>query len=152
MNHLSRKFLGGLAALSVTVAAWAGASRDEAVAQVNAAVAHMKKVGSERAIAEFNAEDKWKVKGMTVLVVDEQGVVHASSINAKLRGKTTLDLTDPNGKQFAKEALVIASTTGEGWLEFQFLNPETRKIVDRVMVVRKSPAGGGFVAVAMDKP
>ncbi len=150
--NLKRKFLCGLATLSVAVSAWAGASRDDAVAQVNAAVAYMKKVGSDKAVTEFNAEDKWKVSGMTVLVVDEQGIVHASSINAKLRGKTTLDLKDPNGKEFAKEAMVIAATKGEGWLEFQFLNPETRKVVDRVMVVRKSPAGGGFVAVAMDKP
>ncbi len=147
-----RKVLCVLATFSVAMAAFAGASRDDAVAQVNAAVAHMKKVGNEKAVAEFNAEDKWKVNGMTVLVVDAQGIVHASSINAKLRGKTTLDLKDPSGKEFAKEAMALASTKGEGWLEFQFLNPESRKIVDRVMVVRKPPAGGGFVAVAMDKP
>jgi signal transduction histidine kinase len=133
-------------------AAWAGASRDDAVAQVNAAVAHMKKVGADQAIEEFNSEGRWKTNGMTVLVIDAKGVVKASSLNHKLLGKTTLELRDPTGISFAKEAIKIVSTVGEGWVEFQFLNPESRKVVDRVMFVKKPPAGDGFVAVAMDKP
>jgi signal transduction histidine kinase len=144
--------LCGLVLAACTFAAVAGSSREDAVAQVNAAVAQIKKIGIEKAVEEFNADDRWKTGGMTVLVIDEKGVVHASSINAKLRGKTTLELKDPNGKEFAKEAMTIAATKGEGWVEFQFLNPESRKVVDRVMFVKKPPVGGGFVAVAMDKP
>ena len=146
------KILCGLMAAIFTLTCWAGSTREDAVAQLNAVVALMRKVGAEKAIAEFNADERWKTGGMTVLVVDEKGVVHASSINAKLRGKTTLDLTDPNGKAFAKDAMALVASKGEGWVEFQFLNPESRKIVDRVMFVKKPPVGGGFVAIAMDKP
>ena len=152
MHKKTLSVAGSMLLAATSLACWAGSTREEAVAQVNAAVAHIKKVGTEKAVTEFNAEERWKTGGMTVLVVDEKGIVHASSINAKLRGKTTLDLRDPNGKQFAKDAMTLASTKGEGWVEFQFLNPESRKVVDRVMFVKKPPAGGGFVAVAMDKP
>lgn len=131
--------------------ALAGASKAEATAQVNAAVAHVKKVGVEQAVKDFNTDPQWKVNGMNVIANDAKGMVLASSLNDKLRGKSTLEIKDPSGKFFIKEATDLAATKGEGWVEYQFVNPETKKIEDRTMFVKQTPGGVGFIAVAISK-
>lgn len=90
-------------ALMVTSSWASGASRAEAQAQVNAAINHAKKVGVEQATKDFNTGPDWKVKGMNVILNDMKGLVLASSLNERLIGKNTLEIKDPNGKEFVKE-------------------------------------------------
>lgn len=136
---------------SVVVSAWAaGATKPEATAQVNAAIAHFTKVGPEQAIKDINSGPEWKAKGMNVIVDDMKGQVMASSLNEKLVGKTTLEMKDPSGKAFVKEFAATAQK-GEGWVDYQFINPETKKLEERSMFVKKIPNFDGFVGVAITK-
>ena len=135
---------------ALAVSAWANATRSEAQAQVAAAVSHVKKVGLEQAIKDFNSAPEWKVKGMNVIVNDMGGVVLASSLNERLIGKNTLAIKDPSGKEFVKD-MVATAKKGEGWIDYQFINPETKKLEERSMFVRKVESGEQFVGVAITK-
>ena len=85
-----------------------------------------------------------------VNLVDMKGVVLASSLNERLVGKNTLESKDPTGKEFVKEFIATVQK-GEGWVDYMFINPETKKLEDRSMFVRKVPGFEGFVAVAITK-
>lgn len=145
------KFAACLFATVLAFGAWAaGASRADAQAQAAAAVAHIKKVGPEQATKDFNGAGEWKTKGININLVDMKGVVHASSLNDRLVGKNTYEAKDPNGKEFVKEFIATAQK-GEGWVDYQFINPESKKLEDRSMFVRKVAGWDGFIAVAISK-
>lgn len=140
-------------ALSVGVAASAlaqGATRTEAQAQVTAAVNHVKKVGIETATKDFNSAPEWKVKGMNVILNEYKGTVLASSLNERLVGKNTYESKDPSGKEFVKE-MVATAQKGDGWVDYQFINPGTKKLEERSMFVRGVPGAEVFVGVAITK-
>ena len=88
--------------------------------------------------------------GININFVDMKGVVLASSLNERLIGKNTYESKDPTGKEFVKEFIATAKK-GEGWVDYQFVNPETKKLEDRSMFVRKVPNFDGFVAVAITR-
>lgn len=146
------RFVAGLAVgIALAGAAWAnGASRAEAQAQVNAAIAHFKKVGTEQAPKDFNTAAEWKVKGMNVVLNDMKGLVISSSLNEKLIGSSTWELKDPSGKEFVKEFAATAQK-GEGWVDYQFINPETKKLEERSMFVKRVPGFDGYLGVAITK-
>ena len=144
-----------LAVVSMSVvlssAVWAaGATKPEAIAQVNATIAHFKKVGTDQGIKDVNTSPDWRAKGMNVVINDMKGVVLASSLNEKLVGKQTYEMKDPSGKEFVKEFTATAQK-GEGWVDYQFINPETKKLEERSMFVKKLPAFEGYVGVAITK-
>jgi cytochrome c len=76
--------------------------------------------------------------------------VLASSLNERLIGKQTLALKDPSGKEFVKE-FVATAKKGEGWVDYQFINPETKKLEERAMFVRKAEGSDQFIGVAITK-
>lgn len=149
--HLIRNLTLFVASAAVVMSSWAaGASRSEAQAQVGAAVAHVKKAGVEQAVKDINTAPEWKVKGMNVIFNDMKGLVLASSLNERLVGKQTLEMKDPSGKEFVKEFTATAQK-GEGWIDYQFINPETKKLEERSMFVRKVPGFEGYIGVAITK-
>lgn len=148
--NLVRKTVLFAAGIAFCAFAWAGATRAEAQAQVAAAIAHAKKVGVEQAIKDINTAPEWKVKGMNVLINETKGVVLASSLNERLIGKNMLEAKDPTGKEYVKEMVAIVQR-GEGWVDYQFMNPESKKIEDRTIFVRRLPGSEAFVGVAISK-
>lgn len=137
------------AAISLT--AWAGSvSRADAQAQVTAAVGHVKKVGVEQAKKDFNTAPEWKANGMNVIFNEMNGLVLASSLNERLVGKQTYEMKDPAGKAFVKE-FEVAAKKGDGWVDYQFINPETKKLEERSMYVRRIPSFEGYIGVAITK-
>jgi cytochrome c len=127
-----------------------GVTRGDAQAQVAAAVNHVKKVGVEAATKDFNAAADWKVKGMNVILNEYKGTVLASSLNERLVGKNTYESKDPSGKEFVKE-MVATAQKGDGWVDYQFINPVTKKLEERSMFVRGVPGHDVFVGVAITK-
>lgn len=140
-----------LLAACLSAGAWAaGITQAEAQARANAALAHIKKVGTEQAVKDLNSAAEWKTKGININFVDMKGIVLASSLNERLVGKNTYESKDPTGKEFVKEFIATAQK-GEGWVDYQFINPETKKLEDRSMFVRKVAGFEGFIAVAISK-
>jgi cytochrome c len=105
------------------------ATKEEAVAFVNRAVAFVKANGKEKALAEFNdPKGKFIDRELYAVVVDLQGTVLANGANRKLVGKNLLQVKDLDGKSFVKEQIEIATGKGSGWLEFRWNNPVTSKM------------------------
>ncbi len=150
------RFNHALAAALVVGAAFtlearaAGATATDVQAQVTAAADHFKKVGKDKAVADFNSAPEWKAKGMNIIVDEASGLVLASSMNEKLRGKVTLESRDPNGKEYVKEFLSVAKKGG-GWVDYQFLNPESKQVETRTMYVRPVSGFDGFIGAAISK-
>lgn len=152
MNRITRRLaLALFVSFAGTLPAHADSgAKDDARNQANAAAAQIKKVGLEQAIKDINSAPEWKTKEMNVNVVDFKGVVLASSLNEKLRGKDTLESKDPSGKAFVKEFIATAQK-GEGWVDYQFINPVSKKLEERSMFVKRAPGADAFVAVAITK-
>ena len=122
---------------ATTAAAKQGSSR-EAEAMVKRAVALVASVGSEAAFAEINNPTGPFVDGdLYLFVIDTKGTTLAHGFNKQLIGKNMLELRDPRGRFFIKEFIALAETKGQGWVDYEFTNPLTKKIEKKSTFVEK---------------
>jgi signal transduction histidine kinase len=125
-------------------------SRDEAKALADAAVEHVKKVGVEQAFKDFsNDKATWTKKDLFVIGYDMKGNCLANGWNDKLIGKNLMDLKDPNGVMITAELTKTAQTKGQGWVDYIFQHPQTKKLAEKSTWVRKLPNFDGWVAVGI---
>lgn len=144
----SAQLFAFIAFACVAAASWAAdVTRSDAQSVAEAAAAHLQKVGLKQAVNDFNSASEWKRKGVNVNLIDMQGNVLASSLNVRLRGKNTLEAQDPTGKVFTKE-FISTARKGGGWVEYQFINPESKRLEHRAMYVRRA-AHNTIVAIAI---
>lgn len=125
-------------------------TKDEAKAMVDAAVEHAKKVGAEQAFKDFTSDKSaWTKKDLYVVAYDMTGTCVAQGDNAKLIGKNLIELKDPNGLKPIAELTKIVQGKGQGWLDYQWPHPQTKKIENKSTYVRKLPNYDGWVAVGI---
>ncbi len=118
-------------AAGVSFPAWCGefATKDEAVAMVNKAVAFYKKEGAEKAFAAFDKKPgDFTDRDLYVLVYSTSGKVLAHGANVKLIGKDMSEATDVDGKPYVKERMALAAKQKTFWQDYKFVNPVTKKI------------------------
>ena len=118
-------------AAGISVPAWGGefATKDEAVAIVNKAVAFYKKEGAEKAFAAFDKKPgDFTDRDLYVLVYSTSGKVLAHGSNIKLVGKDMSEATDVDGKPYVKERMALAAKQKTFWQDYKFTNPVTKKI------------------------
>lgn len=117
------------------------ATREDAVAMVQAAVARVKAVGVEKAAREFMGDDgKWKAKGLYISmynIKNNRVVVVAHGMDQKLIGKDLTGLRDADGKLFLQEAVKMAQ--GGGWVYYKWPDPGTRKLCAKASYILKVP-------------
>ena len=112
----------------------------EATAMVGKAVAHIKKVGREKAFADFNdKKGAFTDRDLYVVVYDMKGKVLAHGANEKMIGKDVIDLRDNDGKYFVKERVEMMSKSPEakGWQDYKFMNPVSRQIEPKSMYLQR---------------
>jgi cytochrome c len=125
------------AAAPASAAAVSYGSVQEAEAMVKKAVAFYKKNGKEKAVAEFQKNPGPFVdRDLYVTVYDLEGNA-LSHINPKMVGKNMMDLRDPSGKYHIKERIETARKENSGWQDFQFFNPQTKKVEPKRMYWEK---------------
>jgi signal transduction histidine kinase len=135
------------AVLSVSAMAQEHGSKDEAKAMVNAALAHIKEAGNTKAFADFSSDKAtWNKKDLYVVVQDTKGVVLVHGANEKLVGKNLIDFKDQNGKLFVQELISVGSK-GEGWVDYDFTNPTSKKVEGKSSFVKRIPGFDGIVLV-----
>ena len=135
------------ALLSVFALAQDHGTKDEAKAMVNAALAHIKEAGNTKAFSDFNTDKaSWNKKDLYVVVQDLKGVVIVHGANEKLVGKNLIDFKDQNGKLFVQE-LISTGSKGEGWVDYDFTNPSTKKVEAKSSFVKRIPGFDGIVLV-----
>ena len=123
-------------------------TKDEAKAMANAALAHIKKVGNDQAFKDFTSDKaNWTKKDLYVFTMDMKGVVLAHGANEKLVGKNLIELKDQNGKAFAREFVEVGTSKGEGWVDYDWAHPVSKKVEGKTSFVKRIPGFDGFVAV-----
>jgi signal transduction histidine kinase len=137
------------ALLSVSALAQDHGTKDEAKAMVNAALAHIKSAGNTKAFGDFNTDKAtWTKKDLYVVIQDIKGNVLAHGANEKLVGKNLIDFKDQNGKLFVQELISVGSK-GEGWVDYDFTNPTTKKVEGKSSFVKRIPGFDGIVLVGV---
>jgi len=112
----------------------------EATAMVDKAIAHIKKVGREKAFADFSSKKApWVDRDLYVVVYDMKGKVLAHGSNEKMIGKDVIELRDNDGKYFVKERVEMMGKgpDAKGWQDYKFMNPVSRQIEPKQMYLRR---------------
>ncbi len=115
-------------------------TKDEAVAMVEKAVAHIKKAGKEKAFADFNRKDgPFTDRDLYVVVYDIRGKVLSHGSNEKMIGKDLIDMRDNDGKYFVRERveMMAKSPNAKGWQDYKFMNPVSRQIEPKQMYLQR---------------
>ena len=141
------RILSVLAAIFALAFAVPGIAQDkskgtaaEAQKMVDAAIAHIKKVGREKAFADFSSKKApWVDRDLYVVVYDMKGKVLAHGANEKMIGKDVIDLRDNDGKYFVKERVEMMSKgpDAKGWQDYKFMNPVSRAIEPKQMYLHR---------------
>jgi len=107
------------------------ATQKDAIALSDKAAAYLKANGEAKAFAEFNKKDGPFTdlsKDLYVFVLDMTGKMLSHGVNPALIGRDMSGLKDSDGKYFIKELLTIAKTKSNGWIDYNWSNPSTKKI------------------------
>lgn len=127
------------AALVPAFAAAAETPQQEAKALVEAAAAFLKANGKEAALAEFNKPGGQFDKGdLYVFAYDLTATIVAHPKNQKLVGKNLMEVPDTDGKFFRKEIVQTAQASGTGWVDYKYLNPESKKVEAKTTFLQKA--------------
>jgi len=125
--------------LGLVFAPGAAASQKDAKALVEKAAAFVKANGKDAALKEINkAKGQFDKGELYVFAYDMNATMVAHPKNAKLIGKNLMDVPDTDGKLFRKEIVETAKTKGSGWVDYKYLNPETKKVEAKTTYVLKA--------------
>ena len=127
--------VAALAALALSHTVWA-ATPEAAKAFSERAAAYIKEVGEEKAFAEFSRRDGRFVDGeLYVFCYDRDGNNKAHGGNPSLVGRNLLHIKDPDGRE--PNSLIVRKgfDEGQGWVDFKWPNPATKRIQDKTAYV-----------------
>ena len=137
---MSLRFLAAsllAATLALPAAAEERATPEQAKALVKTAVAHYRKVGKEKAFADFSDKHGQYIHNdLYVNVYDMKGNC-MSHVNERQIGKNMFDLRDVDGHYIIRERIERATKDGSGWQEYKYFNPATKKVEPKQMYFEK---------------
>lgn len=115
---------------------------DEAVALVNKFIAYFQENGAEKAYAEVQKTNSiFKEKDLYIFVhktADGKALMLAHGANPALIDRDVYDMKDADGKSFVHEFRnIFLSEKGEGWVDYKWPHPETKKIENKSTFVKK---------------
>ena len=139
-----KKFIAAMLAIlfllvtcSILLAAEKG-TKAEAQAMVKKAIAFYKANGKDKALAVFSdPKGQFVDKDLYIFVYDLNGKCVAHGFNQKMIGKDLLDMTDSEGKAYVKERVTIAKTKGNGWQDYMFTDPISKKLEHKSAYIEK---------------
>jgi cytochrome c len=133
----------------------AAATPEETKAFVEKAVAYIKQVGPEKAYADFSRPDGGFVQGelyMFCYAFDGMNIAHGG--NPSFVGKNLISVKDPDGFQVNAEIIKLRQSKGEGWIDFKWPNPLSKKIEAKsawIVKVTDAVCGSGYYKVVRGK-
>lgn len=106
----------------------ADATPDEAKALSLQAKAAVNDMGREKAFAAFAAKDgTFQDRDLYVFCMDMDGVMLSHAIKPELVGQNLLDF-NKYGDELFKAMVTLASTSGEGWVDYRWPYPGTDEV------------------------
>lgn len=117
-----------------TVGAADRATKAEAIAMVQKAVAYIKANGTDKAYAEFDKKGgMFTDRDLYIVVYGFNGTVYAHGANEKLIGTDQSNAKDPDGKAFVAERIALAKKGEPFWQDYKFMDPLTHTVVPKEM-------------------
>jgi len=105
------------------------ATKEQAIAMVNKAVAYIKANGTEKAYAEIDKKGgMFTDRDLYIIVYGFDGHVLAHGANAKLIGTDQSNAKDSNGKAFVAERVALAKKGQPFWQDYTFMDPLTHTV------------------------
>lgn len=152
MKLFKKAILVLLVNLILTTAAFAGHTPEQAKSMVEKAITYIKANGVEKAYKEFNTPGSQFFDGeLYIFAYDMSGNNLALGANPKMVGKNLLEMKSADGKFYLKEMIEVVKGKGEGWVDYKWTNPETKKIQDKASFVKKAPGADAFVGCGIYK-
>jgi cytochrome c len=139
MQYLSRHFVAVLAFVAVSIAPTVAQERgtpEQAQTLCDRAVLHMKEVGPETAIKDFNDPNGGYIDHDLFVIVYDPNATIMTGVPA-LIGKNARSLTDVTGKEFGKDIIEAAHNKDGSWVEYHMTNPTTKKVELKTSYIRK---------------
>lgn len=142
-----------VAMLAFVVFAGAETPAQKAEALVKKGIAYIKEKGKDAAIKEFNNPKGLFVDGeFYIFAYDMNDVCLALPSKQAQVGKDLTDLADADGKLiFPEFHKVVESKSGAGWVDYKWMNPETKKIQDKSSYLMKVPGEAMFIGCGFYK-
>lgn len=145
MRAVRRVLAGVIIGLSVGSMALA-ATPQQAKTLVDKALAYAGAQGTEKAYAAFNTPGSEFFDGeLYIFAYDMEGKNLALGGNPKMTGKNLIDMKSADGKFVIKDFIEVVKTKGEGWVDYKWANPETKKIQDKTSYIKKIPGSDAFL-------
>ena len=105
---------------------------------VQQAQALIKSKGLDAAAATFNDPGAQWVRAVYYIVIYKMdGTCLVQSKVPKEAGANGMETADPEGKKYIKEMIETAKASGEGWVDYQWMDPEAKKMRTRGIYFQK---------------
>lgn len=143
MNSIVRLLVAALVAAGLfagpAAAQSAKPSQDDAKALTIKAADLVAAKGLDEAAKVFNADGEFKYGEIYVNVIDFAGIWKVYPPRPAGVGQSVVNVKDPDGKLLVQEIIALAKGTGEGWVEYRWLNPTSNRIEPKVTYVKRVP-------------
>jgi uncharacterized protein len=131
-------FVVALALSGSTADAAQFGTRDEAVAMIKRVQEKFKKDGPDATFAAITAQQRaFKDRDLYVYIMNFDCVLVAHSGNPQLVGKNIYNFRDTDGVYPARRTVEVARTTGRGWIDYRWTNPQTNLVEAKSTYVEK---------------
>ena len=108
--------------------------RNATIALAQDIVAHYNNVGLADGCKDFSDKsgDFIKYDGeLYGVLIDLEGRILCHAVNPKLNDKVLINAKDPNGVKIVQEEIKISKAGGDGWFDYMWPNPNTKKIASK---------------------
>ncbi|MDQ2102001.1 cache domain-containing protein [Azospirillum isscasi] len=95
--------------------------------------------GLDAAAEEFNRDGEFKYGEIYVNVIDFAGVWKVYPPRPAGVGMSVINVKDPDGRDIVRDILSVARDSGEGWVEYRWLNPASNRIEPKVTFLKRVP-------------
>lgn len=112
-------------------------TRDELKSFVDSAANYIKKVGVKNALEEFKKPDGEFTKGELYIFANNMKGINLSHINPRMQGGDHSSFKDKLGFAFMQEFIKVAQINGNGWVEYWWDNPVTKKLQPKISYIKK---------------
>jgi len=115
------------------------ASREQAKALLDRAVAYMQKEGAQKAFSAFSGRNAgFAQDDLYVFAIDMDGTFHATGNNPEaIVGLNVRETRDAAGNPLFQDMIAVARNKGEGVVEYVWRNPVNNRVENKQSFVRR---------------
>lgn len=133
------RLAGALLLAAALPASAQNATKTDAIALVDKAVANIQKKGIEEACKDFADPKGGFIQGdLYVFVQDAQMMMVCHATTPRMNGKDMSQLKDADGKQFVQQMREVAQSKKPGWVDYVWVNPVTKALENKTSYIRQA--------------